>query len=150
MPKNGNTAIKIFADGACSGNPGKGGYAAIIKYGDKVKKITGCSHHTTNNRMELTAIIEALRTIKSPCHIHIFTDSNYVVRGMNEWVFKWKKNGWKNSSKKPVANRELWEELLRLSSNHNITWNWIRGHDGNPENELCDRLAKEAMLKCNE
>jgi ribonuclease HI len=140
--------VEIFADGACSGNPGKGGYAAILKYGDKVKEITGCCSYTTNNRMELTAIIEALRTIKRPCTIKVITDSYYVVKGMEEWVHKWQKNGWKNSNKKPVLNRDLWEELLSLSSKHNIKWQWIKGHHGHPENEKCDKLAKKAISQC--
>lgn len=148
--KNQNSVVEIFTDGACSGNPGKGGYAAILKYRDKIKKITGCSPHTTNNRMELTAIIKALRELKRPCEVHVFTDSSYVVKGMKEWTVKWQKNGWKNSAKKPVANKDLWEELIRLSSQHRIKWEWIKGHNSHPENELCDRLAKKAMEKCED
>ena len=142
--------VEIFADGACSGNPGKGGYAAILKWADRTRVISGCAPQTTNNRMELTAVIEALRKIKRPCNIKIVTDSYYVVKGMEEWIHNWKENRWMNSNKKPVLNRDLWEELLRLSKPHKIKWQWVRGHHGHPENERCDKLAKKAITLCGD
>ena len=138
-------SIEIFTDGACSGNPGPGGYAAIIRVDNKEVVISGGERDTTNNRMELMAVIEALKKDKVPSRIRITTDSNYVVRGMKEWIFKWIKNGWKNSQKRPVSNRDLWETLLKLSSGHEIEWNWIRGHNGHPENERCNRIARQAI-----
>ncbi|HDI78394.1 MAG TPA: ribonuclease HI [Desulfobacteraceae bacterium] len=141
----GDRSIEIFTDGACSGNPGPGGYAAIIRQNSKETVISGGERDTTNNRMELMAVIEALKKVKVPSRIRITTDSNYVVRGMKEWIFKWIKNGWKNSQKRPVSNRDLWETLLKLSSGHEIDWNWIRGHNGHPENERCNRIARQAI-----
>ncbi len=137
--------IEIFTDGACQGNPGPGGYGAILRYKDKKKEISGYSPKTTNNRMELMAVIEALRQIKRPSRIKIVTDSNYVIKGMTSWINGWIKRNWKNSQKKPVLNRDLWEELLRLSEPHQIEWIWTRGHSGHPENERCDTLAKRAI-----
>ena len=140
--------VEIFSDGACSGNPGPGGYGAIIRYGSAVKEISGCEKETTNNRMELTAVIEALRGLKRPCEVTVITDSVYVVKGMTEWMQGWIRNQWRNSQKKPVKNRDLWETLLRLSRTHQIQWSWVKGHDGHPENERCDRLAREAINRC--
>jgi ribonuclease HI len=150
MKRNvGNQGIlEIFADGACSGNPGPGGYGAILKYGKVEKEIWGCERKTTNNRMEMTAIIQALRLVKRPCRIRIVTDSNYVVRGMTQWIFGWIKRNWVNAQKKPVLNRDLWEKLLELSRFHEIEWQWIKGHAGHAENERCDKLAREALRKC--
>ncbi len=145
MEKEKDRSIEIFTDGACSGNPGPGGYAAIIRVDNKEVVISGGERDTTNNRMELMAVIEALKKVKVPSRIRITTDSNYVVRGMKEWIFKWIKNGWKNSQKRPVSNRDLWETLLKLSSGHEIEWNWIRGHNGHPENERCNRIARQAI-----
>lgn len=142
--------VEIFADGACSGNPGPGGYGAILKYGKTVKEISGCACQTTNNRMEMTGIIEALRLIKRPCRIRVVTDSSYVVKGMSEWVPRWIKKNWMTASKKPVLNRNLWETLMELSQPHEIKWEWIRGHAGHKENERCDRLAREAIRRCPE
>lgn len=140
--------VEIFADGACSGNPGPGGYAAILKYGEKVKEISGCALKTTNNRMEMMAVIEALRLVKRPCRIRVITDSNYVVKGMSEWIRQWISKNWLTSNKKPVQNRDLWEMLLTLSGPHEIQWKWIRGHAGHRENERCDRLAVAAIRNC--
>lgn len=140
--------VEIFADGACSGNPGVGGYGAILKYGRKKKEISGCERLTTNNRMELTAVIKALESLKKPCRIRVVTDSNYVVQGMNSWISKWVRSGWKNSQKQEVANKDLWEKLLKLSSQHEITWEWIKGHNSNIENERCDKLARLAIKRC--
>ncbi|HBF42433.1 MAG TPA: ribonuclease HI [Desulfobacteraceae bacterium] len=140
--------VEIFTDGACSGNPGPGGYGAILKFGLKVKEISGCNTKTTNNRMEMEAVIEALRQLKRPCKIKIITDSNYVVKGMTKWISGWIKHNWLNSQKKPVLNRDLWETLLNLSQMHQIEWGWIRGHSGHKENERCDKLARTAIKNC--
>lgn len=140
--------VEIFSDGACSGNPGVGGYGAILKYGEKIKEISGCDPDTTNNRMEMMAVINALKQLKRPCRIKIITDSNYVVKGMTQWIHSWVKNNWKNSQKKPVLNRDLWELLLKISTPHRIEWQWVKGHHGHKENERCDKLAKEAMKRC--
>lgn len=148
-PKKENI-VKIFVDGACSGNPGPGGYGAILKYGQKIKEISGCEVRTTNNRMEMMAVIEAFRQLKRPCKIEVVTDSNYVVKGMTKWMPGWIKRNWLNSQKKPVLNRDMWEELLKLSRPHQIQWHWIKGHNGHLENERCDQLAREAMKKCQE
>jgi ribonuclease HI len=142
--------VEIFTDGACSGNPGPGGYGAILRYGEATKEISGCHPNTTNNRMELTAVIEALRMIKRPCRIRVITDSNYVVKGMVEWISGWIRRHWLNSKKEPVLNRDLWEMLVELSRPHRIEWKWIRGHAGHKENERCDQLAREALKRCKQ
>jgi ribonuclease HI len=140
--------VEIFADGACSGNPGSGGYGAVLRSGRKEKELSGCDPMTTNNRMELTAVIMALEALKRPCRVKVVTDSNYVVQGMTSWIFRWLKNNWKNSQKQEVINRDLWERLLNLSSPHYIEWKWIKGHNGFPENERCDRIARHEIKKC--
>jgi len=140
--------VEIFTDGACSGNPGVGGYGAILRFGEREKEISGCDPATTNNRMELTAVIKALKALKRPCSVKLITDSNYVVRGMTLWIFRWIRNNWKNSQKQQVLNKELWEILFDLSKLHNIQWIWIRGHNGHAENERCDKLARLAIKKC--
>ena len=150
MTEKSKNMVEIFADGACSGNPGPGGYGAILKYGKTVKEISGYELQTTNNRMEMTGVIEALRLIKRPCRIRVLTDSSYVVKGMSEWVPRWIKKNWMTASKKPVLNRNLWETLIELSQPHEIRWEWIRGHAGHKENERCDRLAREAIRRCLE
>ena len=147
-PNNKDKVVEIFTDGACSGNPGPGGYGAILKYGRESKEISGCELETTNNRMEMKAVIEALGELKRPCKIKIVTDSKYVVKGITEWIPGWIKRNWLNSQKKPVLNRDLWEDLLKKSRQHQIKWEWVRGHYGHPENERCDRLARDAMEKC--
>jgi len=139
------TRVEIFCDGACSGNPGPGGYGAILRCGGREKEISGWAPDTTNNRMELTAVIEALRQLTRPCLITVTTDSQYVVKGMTEWIAGWQRKGWRNSKKEPVLNRDLWEALLEASRQHSITWKWVRGHDGHAENERCDCLAREAL-----
>lgn len=141
--------VEIFADGACSGNPGPGGFGAILRYGEKIREISGCEPETTNNRMELRAVIEALKLIKRPSRIRVTTDSTYLVKGMSEWVYQWMKKNWISSSKKPVLNRELWEMLIDLSRPHEVEWCWIRGHAGHPENERCDQLARGAIRHCS-
>ena len=138
--------IKIFTDGACKGNPGKGGWGAVLKYGKTEKEISGYNPHTTNNIMELSAAVEALKILKEPCNVILTTDSNYVKNGISSWIFNWKKNGWKTSAKKPVKNKQLWQELDKLAQNHTIQWEWVKGHSGHPENERCDELANEAIL----
>ena len=140
-----DTIVEIFTDGACSGNPGPGGYGAILKSDKKIKEISGYETDTTNNRMEMTAIIEALRQLKIPCKIRVVTDSIYVIKGMTEWLPGWIKRNWINSQKKPVLNRDLWEKLIKLSGPHQIEWKWIKGHHGHKENERCDELARNAI-----
>jgi ribonuclease HI len=142
-----NKPVEIFCDGACSGNPGPGGYGAILRYGGSEKEISGAAADTTNNRMEMTAVIEALRQLTRPCRVSITTDSQYVVKGMTEWIAGWQRKGWVNSKKEPVLNRDLWEQLLEQSRNHIIEWKWVRGHAGHPENERCDQLAREALSR---
>jgi len=140
--------VEIFTDGACSGNPGPGGYGAIVKAGGSLRELSGCERLTTNNRMEMLAVIEALKLVKSPARVRITTDSNYVVKGMTEWMPGWLRRGWKNSQNKPVLNRDLWENLLNLTKGHTVEWRWVRGHNGHVENERCDQLAREAIGRC--
>ena len=140
--------VEIFADGACSGNPGIGGYGAILRSGRKCSELSGYEKLTTNNRMEMLAVITALEALKRPCMVRITTDSNYIVKGMTEWIEGWRRNNWKNSQKKDVLNRDLWERLLRAADDHEIEWEWIKGHNGHDENERCDLLATEAVKKC--
>ena len=139
--------VQIFSDGSCKGNPGPGGWAAILKYKNHKKVISGYSPETTNNIMELTAVIKAIEKMKEKCEIDIFSDSRYVVIGMTEWIENWKASGWKNSKKEPVKNQELWRQLDELSNRHIVNWNWVKGHNGHPENEECDTLAKEEIEK---
>ena len=139
------TAIEIFTDGACSGNPGAGGWGVILRYGETEKELSGGDAQTTNNRMELTAVIEALKALKRECEITLYTDSRYVMDGVNEWMPNWKKNGWRTTNKKSaVKNLELWQELDSLLSKHKIKWVWVKGHNGHPENERVDKLARDA------
>ena len=137
--------IEIFTDGACKGNPGVGGWGAILIYKDTVKEISGTSSDTTNNIMELTAVIKALQLLKEECHVIITTDSNYVKDGITQWIKNWKSNGWKTANKKAVKNQSLWKELDELSSKHHIEWKWVKGHSGHPGNERADELANEAI-----
>jgi ribonuclease HI len=137
--------VEIFCDGACSGNPGPGGYGSIMRFGGHVKELSGGARETTNNRMEMTAAIEALRQLKRPCQVIITTDSQYLVKGMTEWIAGWQRKGWKNSKKEPVVNKDLWEQLLSLSKSHSVQWKWVKGHAGHAENERCDQLAREAI-----
>ena len=144
MTKNSNL-VQIFTDGACKGNPGPGGWGAIMKYGDHVKELNGYSAETTNNIMELTAVIEALKSLTRPCAIILTTDSNYVKDGITQWIHNWKKKGWKTANKKPVKNKECWLQLDVEVQRHQIEWKWVRGHSGHPENERADELANEAV-----
>ncbi|GMT42628.1 MAG: ribonuclease H [bacterium] len=148
MRNNNNVEkVEIFCDGSCLGNPGPGGWGAIIRSGQKEVELSGGKRMTTNNEMEMTAVIESLKTLASPSEAVVTTDSQYVVKGMTQWIHSWIKNGWKTANKKPVKNRGLWEEMFSLSARHEVKWSWIRGHAGHPENERCDRLAvQEAVL----
>jgi ribonuclease HI len=137
--------VDIFCDGACSGNPGVGGFGSILRSGLHEKEISGSSAETTNNRMEMTAAITALESLKRPCRVKLITDSQYLVKGMTEWLPGWIRKNWINSKKEPVLNRDLWERLLALSKIHHIQWVWVRGHAGHPENERCDELARKAI-----
>ena len=142
------TFVEIFTDGACSGNPGMGGYGVILRSREREKELSGCDPMTTNNRMELTAAIKGLEALKKPCRVKLVTDSNYVVQGMTSWIFHWVKNNWKNSQKQQVLNRDLWERLFDLSKLHDIQWIWVKGHNEHPENERCDKLARLAIKRC--
>jgi ribonuclease HI len=137
--------VEIWTDGACSGNPGPGGWGAILKFGDTEKEVFGGEKLTTNNRMELLAAIRALEALTRPCAVDIYTDSQYVRGGITEWMKGWKRNGWKTSDKKPVKNQELWEELDKLIAKHDVAWHWVKGHAGNADNERADELAREGM-----
>ncbi len=137
--------VQIFSDGACSGNPGPGGWGAILRYGESEKELSGGERETTNNRMELMGVISALEVLKEPCLVKIFTDSKYIANAfLEKWLDNWQKNGWKTAGKKPVKNRELWERLLKQAAIHKLEWQWIKGHAGHPENERCDELAVTA------
>jgi len=140
-----STLIEIFCDGACSGNPGPGGFGAVLRAGSTEKELSGGELNTTNNRMELTAAIAALEALSRPCTVSVTTDSQYLVKGITEWIFSWMKKGWVNSKKDPVVNRDLWERLYTLTKTHRIEWKWVRGHSGHPENERCDELARAAI-----
>jgi ribonuclease HI len=139
--------VEIFCDGACSGNPGPGGWGSILRYGNHEKELSGGAAATTNNRMELTAAIAALESLTRPCQVVLTTDSQYLVKGMTEWLAGWQKRGWVNSKKEPVLNRDLWERLADLAQKHQITWRWVRGHNGHAENERCDELARQAVAE---
>jgi ribonuclease HI len=139
------TAVEIFTDGACLGNPGPGGWAAILVSGKHRREITGYAPATTNNRMELQAALEGFRNLKQPCQIDIYTDSQYLKNGMEQWLAKWKRNGWRTAAKQPVKNADLWEQLEAAAQPHTVRWHWVRGHDGHVENERCDYLANEAI-----
>jgi len=145
---DGKSFVEIFADGACSGNPGVGGFGAILRSGEKCRELSGCEKLTTNNRMEMMAVITALEALKRPCSVRVTTDSNYIIKGMTEWIGGWIKNSWKNSQRKDVLNRDLWERMLRAAEGHEIEWEWIKGHNGHYENERCDLMAREAIIKC--
>ena len=142
-----HTTLKIYTDGACKGNPGPGGWGALLDYEGKIKEINGYSANTTNNIMELTAVIKSLKELNRPCNIIITTDSNYVKNGITKWIHNWKKNGWKTANRKPVKNKELWESLDNLTKGHTINWQWIKGHSGHSENERADTLANLAIDK---
>lgn len=133
--------IEIFTDGACRGNPGPGGWGVLLRYSGQEKTLHGGEANTTNNRMELTAAIKALEALREACNVVLTTDSQYVRKGITEWLAGWKRNGWKTAAKKPVKNADLWQALDELSSKHTIDWRWVKGHSGHRENEICDELA---------
>ena len=134
--------VEIFSDGACSGNPGPGGYGVILRFGEHIKELSGGEHETTNNRMELTGVIKGLDALKEPCEVTLTTDSKYVVDSVTKgWVYGWKSKGWKKSDGKPALNVDLWEQLLPLLQKHTVNFVWVKGHAGHPENERCDKLA---------
>lgn len=133
--------VAIYTDGACSGNPGPGGWAALLVYGEREKEISGGEADTTNNRMELTATIRGLKLLKEPCEVMLYTDSKYVLQGYTEWLPGWRKKGWKTADKKPVKNVDLWQALEEIAAQHKITWEWVKGHSGHPENDRVDALA---------
>ncbi len=137
--------VEIFTDGACSGNPGPGGWGAILRYRGVEKELAGYTPETTNNRMEMTAVLEALKALKEPCHVTIYTDSQYLRDGITKWILKWKQNGWKTTTKLPVRNRDLWEALDAAAQRHMVDWVWVKGHNAHPENERCDELARTAI-----
>ena len=137
--------VAIYTDGACSGNPGPGGWGAVLLYGEHRREISGASADTTNNRMELTAAIRALEALKRPTDVALYTDSTYVKDGITRWLPGWKAKGWRTASKSPVKNRDLWEALDALVKRHDVSWHWVRGHAGNLENERADTLAREAL-----
>jgi len=139
--------IELFSDGACKGNPGLGGWGVLIKNSKTLKELKGVQQQTTNNRMELIAVIEGLKSIQENAHIEITTDSMYVNNGINQWIHNWKNNGWKTAAKKPVKNIDLWQELDELVQNYSIEWKWVRGHSGHPGNEKADQLANEAIIE---
>ncbi len=138
-------SVVIHTDGACRGNPGPGGWGAVLNYRGNQKTLQGFEPDTTNNRMELTAVIQALRALKRGCAVELITDSKYVMTGINEWLANWKRNGWKTAAKKPVKNSDLWQQLETETGRHDLTWRWVKGHSGDPGNELADQLANEAI-----
>lgn len=135
----------IYADGACKGNPGPGGWGVLLRYGEREKALHGGEAETTNNRMELTAVIEALKALKRPCRVELYTDSQYVQKGITEWLPNWKRRGWRTSGGGPVKNQDLWQALDRETARHEITWHWVRGHAGDPGNERADALANQGV-----
>ena len=142
--------VKIYTDGACSGNPGPGGWGVLLQFGQHEKELSGAEKETTNNRMEITAAVMALRALKEPCRVDIYTDSEYLKKGITEWIVNWKRLGWRRGSAgktKPLANADLWKELDQAISSHQVNWHWVRGHAGQAGNERADRLAVAAMKK---
>ena len=137
--------VRIFTDGGCRGNPGPGGWGAVLSLGKHEKQIKGAEHDTTNNRMELTAAIEALSALKRPCAVDLYTDSEYLRRGITEWIQKWRNNNWRTAGKKPVKNQDLWMLLDEYSAKHDVSWHWVKGHAGNPGNEMADQLVNQAI-----
>ena len=142
-----NKFVEIFTDGGCRGNPGPGGWGALLRYSDMEKELSGAAPQTTNNRMELTAAIMALEALREPCRVRLTTDSNYVRSGITEWMDDWKRRGWRTASKRPVKNRDLWQRLDEAAARHQVEWRWVKGHSGHAENERADALATMAMDK---
>ncbi|MEM7071239.1 MAG: ribonuclease HI [Pseudomonadota bacterium] len=146
-PKKRNQIVDIYTDGSCLGNPGPGGWGVLMKWGDHQKELSGSAHHTTNNRMELTAAIKAIEALKRPMQICLYTDSIYVKNGITTWLKQWKSNGWKTSAKKPVINQDLWQQLDHVIQPHQIEWVWVKGHNDNVGNNHADQLAREAASR---
>ncbi|OYY72472.1 ribonuclease HI [Sphingomonas sp. 28-63-12] len=138
--------VEIFTDGACKGNPGPGGWGAVMRMADKEREISGGEPLTTNNRMEMMAVVEALNALKRPCQVTLYTDSRYVMDGLTKWIHGWQKNGWRTADRKPVKNADIWQALLAAAKPHRITWQWVKGHAGHPENERADALASAAAI----
>ena len=136
--------VEIFTDGACKGNPGPGGWGALLRMGRHEKELSGAEAETTNNRMEMTAVIKALGALTEPCEVAVYSDSKYVIDGITKWVHGWKKRGWVNASKKPVRNADLWHDLIEVAAKHEVNWHWVRGHNGHAENERVDQIASAA------
>ena len=136
--------VSIFTDGACKGNPGPGGWGVLLRMGEHEKELSGGEADTTNNRMEMTAVIEGLNALIEPCAVEVYSDSKYVIDGITKWVHGWKKRGWVNASKKPVRNADLWHDLIEAVDRHEVSWNWVKGHSGHAENERVDQLASDA------
>ncbi|MEG3179259.1 ribonuclease HI [Sphingomonas sp. LT1P40] len=139
--------VEIATDGACKGNPGRGGWGALLRMGTTEKELSGGEPHTTNNRMELMAAIQGLKALNKPCRVKLSTDSRYVMDGLTKWIKGWQRNGWKTADKKPVKNADLWLELLDAAKPHRIEWLWVKGHAGHPDNERADKLASDAALR---
>ncbi|MDX1432398.1 MAG: ribonuclease HI [Gammaproteobacteria bacterium] len=137
--------VEIYTDGACRGNPGPGGWGAVLRYGKHEKQLSGAEAETTNNRMELLAAIRALESLTRPCRVRLVTDSQYLRNGITSWMSKWKRNGWRTADRKPVKNADLWTRLERATERHDVRWDWVRGHSGHPENERADMLARKAI-----
>ena len=147
MPNLSKNHVEIWTDGACSGNPGPGGWGALLRFRDVEKELSGGEKDTTNNRMELMAAIRALESLKRRCEVHLTTDSNYVRQGITEWLPRWKQNGWKTAARKPVKNADLWQRLEAAASKHEVRWSWVKGHSGHPENDRADLLATTAAQR---
>ncbi|HEU4623062.1 MAG TPA: ribonuclease HI [Burkholderiaceae bacterium] len=145
QPNTAEAAVEIYADGACKGNPGPGGWGVLMRYGDQERELFGGERVTTNNRMELRAVIEALKALKRPCAVKLYTDSQYVHKGITEWLRQWKARGWMTASKQPVKNDDLWRELDQAAAAHRIDWHWVKGHAGHPGNERADQLANRGV-----
>ena len=141
--------VELFTDGACKGNPGPGGWGAILRMGKHEKELSGGEAETTNNRMEMTAVIRALNALIEPCAVTVHTDSRYVIDGMTKWVEGWKRKGWVNASKQPVRNQDLWHDLIEAVTHHQVEWQWVKGHNGHAENERADQLASDAAMQAS-